>query len=249
MSTLHAVVTGASSGIGAATVRRLRAEGWDVTAVARRGERLRDIAAETGCDTYVADITSDGDVAALADHLRMRGEVHALINNAGGAIGWGHVSATNLEEWSRQYEVNVVGTVRVTQALLPLVTASGRGDVVIVTSTAGHEPYENGAGYVAAKTAEVAMARTLRMELTGTGVRVIEIVPGMVATEEFALNRFGGDQGRADAVYEGIEPLVADDIADAVVWCVTRPHHVNIDQLVIRPREQASATKTVRREV
>jgi NADP-dependent 3-hydroxy acid dehydrogenase YdfG len=247
MSTLHAVVTGASSGIGAATVRRLRAEGWNVTAVARRKDRLAALAAETGCDVYVADITSDGDVAALTDHLRTRGDVHALVNNAGGAVGWGHVAATNLDEWSLQYETNVVGTVRVTQALLPLVTASGRGDIVIVTSTAGYEPYENGAGYVAAKTAEVAMARTLRMELTGSGVRVIEIVPGMVATEEFALNRFGGDQARADAVYEGIEPLVAGDIADAVAWCLTRPHHVNIDQLVIRPREQAGAHKTVRR--
>jgi NADP-dependent 3-hydroxy acid dehydrogenase YdfG len=247
MTSLHAVVTGASSGIGAATVRRLTADGWTVTAVARRAHRLKDLAAETGCETYSADITSDGDIAALADHLAARGPVHALINNAGGALGWDRIAASDLDEWTEQYATNVVGTVRVTQALLPLLEGSGRGDIVIITSTAGHEPYEYGAGYVAAKTAEVAMTRTLRLELTGSGVRVIEIAPGMVHTEEFSLNRFGGDQDRADSVYAGIEPLVADDIADAVAWCISRPHHVNVDQLVIRPREQGGATKTVRR--
>ncbi|WP_430867161.1 SDR family oxidoreductase [Demequina aurantiaca] len=247
MTELHAVVTGASSGIGAATVRRLVAEGWDVTAVARRADRLADLAKEVGCATFTADITSDQDVAALAAELKLRGPVHALVNNAGGAVGVDTIALSALDEWTQQYAVNVVGTVRVTQALLPALEASGRGDVVIVTSTAGHEPYENGAGYVAAKSAEVAMARTLRLELTGTGVRVIEIAPGMVHTEEFSLNRFGGDQAKADAVYQGIEPLHADDIADAIAWTLTRPHHVNIDQMVVRPREQGGATKLVRR--
>jgi len=247
MSELRAVVTGASSGIGAALVRRLVADGWKVTAVARRAGRLADLAAETGCDVFAADVTSDGEVAALADHLRGLGPVHALVNNAGGAQGMDLVADSSLEAWSAEYELNVVGTVRVTQALLPLLRESGRGDVVIVTSTAGHEQYERGAGYVAAKSAEAAMARTLRLELTGTGVRVMEIAPGMVQTDEFSLNRFDGDAERAAAVYEGITPLVAGDIADAIAWMVGRPHHVNIDLMVVRPREQGSATKTVRR--
>lgn len=247
MTELHAVVTGASSGIGAATVRRLVAEGWDVTAVARRTDRLAALAKEVGCATFTADITSDDDVAALVAELTARGPVHALVNNAGGALGAETIAASVPDVWAQQYAVNVVGTVRVTQALLPALTESGHGDIVIVTSTAGHEPYETGGGYVAAKTAEVAMARTLRLELTGTGVRVIEIAPGMVHTEEFSVNRFGGDQAKADAVYQGIEPLVADDIADAIAWALTRPHHVNIDQMVVRPREQGGATKVVRR--
>lgn len=247
MSTLHAVVTGASSGIGAATVRRLTGEGWHVTAVARRADRLADLVTETGCRAFVADITSDADVANLVQEVTADVPVHALVNNAGGAIGWSTIADSNPDDWAAQYATNVVGTVRVTKALLPALIESGHGDIVIITSTAGHEPYENGAGYVAAKAAEVAMARTLRLELTGTGVRVIEIAPGMVHTDEFSLKRFDGDQARANAIYQGIEPLVADDIADAIAWTLTRPHHVNIDQLVIRPREQGSATKTVRR--
>ncbi|GIG53299.1 SDR family oxidoreductase [Demequina activiva] len=246
MERRHAVVTGASSGIGAATVRTLvREHGMRVTAVARRADRLAALAEETGCDVVVADITSDADVERLASEMAQ--PVHVLVNNAGGAIGWEHVAESSLEAWSRQYEVNVVGTVRVTQALIPALRASGSGDIVVVTSTAGIEPYENGAGYVAAKHAESAMVRTLRLEMTGQGVRVIEIAPGMVRTDEFSLTRFAGDQASADAVYAGIEPLVAEDIADAIGWSVTRPHHVNVDRLVIRPREQGSATKTVRR--
>lgn len=247
MTFLHAVVTGASSGIGAATVRRLIAQGWEVTAVARRADKLADLATEVGCATFTADVTSDDDVAALVAELTARGPVHALVNNAGGAIGMDKIADSGLDAWSQQYEVNVVGTVRVTQALLPALTQSGRGDVVMVTSTAGHEPYENGAGYVAAKAAEVAMTRTLRLELTGTGVRVIEIAPGMVHTEEFSLKRFDGDRDKADAVYQGIDPLTAEDVADAIVWSLTRPHHVNIDQMVVRPREQGGATKVARR--
>lgn len=246
MEQLHAVVTGASSGIGYEAVRLLTAEhGMRVTAVARRLDRLEELAEQTGCAVVQADITSQEDVDRLVEEIA--GPVHVLINNAGGAIGWDSVASSSLAAWSSQYELNVVGTVRVTQALLPALTKSGRGDVVVVTSTAGHEPYENGAGYVAAKHAAVAMVRTLRLELTGTGVRVIEIAPGMVRTEEFSLNRFDGDQASAAAVYEGIDPLTAGDIADAIAWTVTRPHHVNVDQLVIRPREQGGATKTARR--
>lgn len=247
MPSLHAVVTGASSGIGAATVKRLTEEGWLVTAVARRRDRLKYLASRTGCDFVVADITDADAVAELAATVTARGPVHALVNNAGGAIGLGTIEATDPASWSAQFELNVVGTVRVTQALLPALRDSGRGDIVIVTSTAGHEPHEMGAGYAAAKHAEATMARTLRLELTGTGVRVIEIAPGMVHTEEFSVNRFGGDQARADAVYQGLQPLVAEDIADAIVWSVTRPHHVNVDLMVVRPREQAAYTKTVRK--
>jgi NADP-dependent 3-hydroxy acid dehydrogenase YdfG len=243
---LHIVVTGASSGIGAATVRALTAEGVKVTATARRAERLADLAAETGCEVVVADTTSDKDVAALVKAARARGPVHALINCAGGAVGMESVAASALDEWTSQYAVNVVGTVRVTQAFLPALRESGRGDVVVVTSTAGLEASEGGAGYVAAKAAEHAMVRTLRLELTGTGVRVIEIAPGMVHTEEFSLNRFRGDQAAADEVYKGIEPLVAEDVADAIAWAVHRPHHVSVDLMVLRPREQAGADKTVR---
>ncbi|MFW2513659.1 SDR family oxidoreductase [Demequina sp. SO4-13] len=241
----HAVITGASSGIGYETVRVLaRDHGMRVTAVARRRDRLDELAELTGCDVVQADVTSQEDVDRLAREVR--GPVHMLVNNAGGAIGWDTIAESSLDAWSQQYELNVVGTVRVTQALLPALTETGRGDVVVVTSTAGHEPYENGAGYVASKHAEAAMTRTLRLELAGTGVRVIEIAPGMVHTEEFSLNRFAGDTDSADAVYAGIEPLTAHDIADAIAWTLTRPHHVNIDQLVIRPREQAGASKTVR---
>jgi NADP-dependent 3-hydroxy acid dehydrogenase YdfG len=243
---LHVVVTGASSGIGAATVRALAQEGVQVTATARRADRLEALAKETGCVTFAADITKDKDVEALVKAATKSGSVHALVNCAGGALGLDLVSDSALPEWSSQYELNVVGTVRVTQALLPALKASGRGDVVIVTSTAGHEAYEGGAGYVAAKAAEAALARTLRLELTGTGIRVIEIAPGMVHTEEFSVNRFRGDQDRADDVYKGIDPLSAEDVADAIAWAIHRPHHVNVDLLVLRPREQAGPTKTVR---
>jgi NADP-dependent 3-hydroxy acid dehydrogenase YdfG len=243
---LHIVVTGASSGIGAATVRALAAEGVRVTATARRADRLDDLAAETGCATVVADLTKDADVATLVAAATAGGPVHALVNCAGGAVGMEAVAASALAEWTSQYDINVVGTVRVTQAFLPALRESGRGDVVVVTSTAGLEAYEGGAGYVAAKAAEHAMVRTLRLELTGTGVRVIEIAPGMVHTEEFSLNRFRGDQAAADEVYKGIEPLVAEDVADAIAWAIHRPHHVSVDLMVLRPREQAGAAKTVR---
>ncbi len=243
---LHVVVTGASSGIGAATVRALTQEGVQVTATARRADRLEALAKETGCATVVADITNDKEVAALVEAATKSGPVHALVNCAGGALGLEPVSDSALPEWSSQYELNVVGTVRVTQAFLPALQESGRGDVVIVTSTAGHEPYEGGAGYVAAKAAEAALARTLRLELTGTGLRVIEIAPGMVHTEEFSVRRFRGDQNRADEVYKGLDPLSAEDVADAIAWAVHRPHHVNVDLMILRPREQAGPTKTVR---
>ncbi|PVU81891.1 oxidoreductase [Cellulomonas sp. WB94] len=245
---LRAVVTGASSGIGAATVRRLRADGWAVVAVARRADRLAALAAETGAEAIVADLTSDDDVARLAREVVAGGPVHALVNNAGGAFGQDPVATGSLDQWRQMYEINVLGTLRVTQALLPALRASGRGDVLVLSSTAAHDTYPGGGGYVAAKHAERQIATTLRLELVGEPVRVLEIAPGMVRTDEFSVTRFGGDQARADAVYEGVVggPLVAEDVADAIAWVLSRPHHVNVDLLVIRPRAQVSNTMVAR---
>lgn len=245
---LRAVVTGASSGIGAATVRHLRRAGWDVVAVARRADRLAALSEETGAQVVVADLTVADDVARLAAEVTAGGPVHAIVNNAGGALGTDRVEASDVERWRRMYEINVLGTLQVTMALLPALRDSGRGDVVVLTSTAAHGTYPGGAGYVAAKHGERVIADTLRLELVGEPVRIIEIAPGMVRTEEFSLTRFDGDQAKADAVYAGVEePLTADDVADAITWTLTRPHHVNIDHLMIRPRAQASNTLVARK--
>ncbi len=244
----RAVVTGASSGIGAATVRRLRAEGWDVLGVARRADRLAALAEETGADVLAADLTSPEDVARLAEHVAATGGVRSVLNIAGGAIGVDRVEHGAPEIWARMYEINVLSTLRVTQALLPLLRAGGGGDVVVVTSTAGHDTYPGGGGYVAAKHAERTIANTLRLELVGEPIRVIEIAPGMVHTEEFSLNRLHGDHGAAASVYAGVDaPLVAEDVADAIVWAITRPSHVNVDSMILRPRAQASNTVIARR--
>ena len=242
----RALVTGASSGIGAATVRRLRADGWDVVAAARRADRLEALAAETGAEAYELDVTDAAAVARLAEHLGATGGLHAVVNNAGGAFGLDPVEQSDVEQWRAMYEVNVLGTLQVTKAVLPLLRQAGGGDVVIVTSTAAHGPYEGGAGYTGAKHAERMLATTLRWELAGEPVRVIQIAPGAVATEEFSLVRFGGDADRAAKVYEGYQPLVADDVADGISWALSRPAYVNVDLLVLRPRAQASNTKTAR---
>lgn len=244
---LRAVVTGASSGIGAATVRRLRAEGWDVVAVARRAERLEALAAETGAEPFACDITSDDDVARLTAHVEATGGLTSLVNNAGGALGLDRVEHADVEGWRWMYETNVLGTLRITKALLPALRASGRGDVLVVTSTAGIAPYEGGGGYTGVKHAERMLTTTLRLELIGEPVRVIDVAPGNVATDEFALVRFGGDAERAAKVYEGYEPLLAEDVADVIAFALTRPHHVNIDTLVVRPRAQVSNTQIARR--
>jgi NADP-dependent 3-hydroxy acid dehydrogenase YdfG len=248
-----AIVTGASSGIGAATARRLAAEGFHVLAAARRVDRLdalvKEIAAAGGTATAVAcDVTSDESVAALAataEHLP--GPVTLLVNNAGGARGLDPVESGSVGDWQWMYELNVLGTLRVTQALLPALDASGAGTVIVISSTAGFAVYEGGGGYAAAKHAQTALTGTLRLELLGRPIRVIEIDPGMVRTDEFALARFDGDAERAAAVYAGVaEPLVADDVADCIVWCATRPHHVNVDRLVVRPLAQATNDKVHR---
>ncbi|TDB71209.1 SDR family oxidoreductase [Micromonospora sp. KC723] len=248
-----AIVTGASSGIGAATARRLAAEGFHVLAAARRTDRLAELVATIeaagGRATAVeCDVTVDGSVAGLAAAARSApGPVTLLVNNAGGARGLDPVESGAVDDWRWMYEVNVLGTLRVTQALLPALEASGRGTIVIVSSTAGHVVYEGGGGYSAAKHAQTAVAGTLRLELCGRPVRVVEIDPGMVKTEEFGLNRFDGDADRAAATYAGVaEPLVAEDVADCIAWCATRPRHVNVDRLVVRPLAQAAQHKVHR---
>ena len=242
----RAVVTGASSGIGAATVRRLRADGWDVLATARRADRLEALALETGAQVLAADVTSDEDVAALVEHVRATGGLDAVVNNAGGALGQDSVEDGALEQWRAMYELNVLGTLRVTQGLLPLLRERGAGDVLVVTSTAAHGAYPGGAGYTGVKHAERMLATTLRWELVGEPIRVIEVAPGAVATEEFSLVRFAGDAERAAKVYEGYQPLVADDIADTIAWTLSRPAHVNVDLVVVRPRAQANNTTIAR---
>jgi len=243
-----AVVTGASSGIGAATARRLAAEGFHVVAAARRADRLTALAKEIGGTAVNCDVTADPDVAALRDAVRELGApMTLLVNNAGGAHGLDPIESASVVDWQWMYEVNVVGTLRVTKVLLPELERSGAGTVVVMGSTAGLIVYEGGGGYAAAKHAQTALAETLRLELSGRPIRVIEIDPGMVRTDEFGLVRFGGDAVRAAAPYAGVaEPLVADDIADCVAWVATRPHHVNVDRLVVRPLAQAAQHKVHR---
>lgn len=242
---MTAVVTGASSGIGAATARRLAAEGFHVFCAARRTDRLVDLVADIGGTAVPCDVTDPASVAALAEAVGPTLDV--LVNNAGAAYGFSPVAEADPAEWRRMHEVNVLGLLQVTQALLPALVASGAGTIVNMGSTAGRVAYEGGAGYTAAKHGTRVVSETLRLELYDQPVRVCEIAPGMVRTEEFALVRFGGDQERAAAVYAGVaEPLVAEDVADAVAWVVTRPPHVNVDELVIRPRAQAAQHKVHR---
>jgi NADP-dependent 3-hydroxy acid dehydrogenase YdfG len=242
-----AVVTGASSGIGAATARRLVRDGFDVVAGARRTDRLAALHEELGdaLRPVELDVTSADSVAALAAGVP---DATVLVNIAGGALGMDPVAVADPDDWRAMYEVNVIGVLRVTQALLPALVASGRGHVVVMGSTAGRIVYEGGGGYTAAKHGAAALAETLRLELSGQPVRVTEIAPGMVRTDEFSVKRFRGDEERAAAVYAGVaEPLTADDIADCVSWCVTRPPHVDVDLLVVKPLAQAAQHKVDRR--
>ncbi|GGQ82824.1 SDR family NAD(P)-dependent oxidoreductase [Streptomyces asoensis] len=244
-----AVVTGASSGIGAATARQLAAAGYRVVLTARRGDRVEALAEEItrsggSATAYPLDVTDRAAVDEFAGAFRTIG---VLVNNAGGALGADPVATGDPADWRTMYETNVLGTLNVTQALLPKLVASGDGTVVVVSSTAGHGTYEGGGGYVAAKHGAHVLAETLRLEIVGLPVRVIEIAPGMVKTDEFALTRFGGDETKAAKVYEGVaEPLTASDVAETIAWAVTRPSHVNVDLLVLRPRAQASNTKVHR---
>lgn len=240
-----AVVTGASSGIGAASARALAAAGFEVVCAARRTDRIEALAAEIGGRAVGCDVTSPESVAGLASAVG--DTLHVLVNNAGGAFGADPVATADPEQWRAMYDVNVLGTLHVTQALLPALRASGDGLIVNVGSTAGRVAYEGGGGYTAAKHGTQVLTETLRLELCGEPIRISEIAPGMVRTDEFASIRFDGDQERADAVYAGVpDPLVADDVAEAIAWIATRPSHVNIDELVIRPRAQAAQHKVHR---
>ncbi len=244
MTSKTAVVTGASSGIGAATARALAAAGFHVFCAARRTDRIEALAAEIGGTAVTCDVTDGASVAALAEVVG--GTLDVLVNNAGGAFGSDPVTSADPDDWRRMYEINVIGSMQVTKALAPALIASGAGTIVNIGSTAGRWAYEGGGGYTAAKHGVAVLTETLRLELNGKPVRVSEIAPGMVHTEEFSLVRFG-DQAKADAVYAGVaEPLLAEDIADAVSWVVTRPPHVDIDLMVIKPLAQAAAHKVAR---
>ncbi len=234
-----AVLTGASSGIGAATARALAAEDFDVVIAARRLERLEELARELGerARAIALDVTDPASVESLAAALP---RCDVLVNNAGGALGLDPLAEADDERWRWMYEANVMGTMRMTRALLPALRASGDGHVVTVTSIAAFEAYRGGGGYMAAKHAQRALLRALRLEMLGEPLRVTEVAPGMVETE-FSLVRFGGNEEAARRVYEGLEPLRAEDVAECIRWAVLQPPHVNVDEIVVRPRAQASA--------
>ncbi|WP_138443485.1 SDR family oxidoreductase [Sinomonas susongensis] len=243
-----ALVTGASTGIGEATARALAAQGWRVYAVARRAERLERLAAETGAVALPADIAEDDDVASLVRAVEGTGGIDTLVNIAGGARGTEWVADAKTEDWEWMLRVNVIGTMKVTRAFLPMLRAHGHGTVLNLTSVAGLVSYEGGGGYNAAKFAEHGMTRALRLEEAEHNVRVIEVMPGLVKTEEFSLRRLDGDAEAAEKVYKGVEePLTAEDVADVIRYAVTVPHHVNLDDIVIRPVAQAAAHKLIRR--
>ena len=237
-----AVVTGGSSGIGAATVQRLRTEGFDVVAGARRMEQLRAVTEPCGATALELDVRDRASVDAFASRIE---RCDVLVNNAGGALGLEPLAEADDDKWRQMWETNVFGLMLVTRALLPKIEASGNGHIVNIGSIAGFETYPGGAGYTAVKHAVRAITGTLRIELLGKPIRVTEIDPGLVETE-FSVVRFGGDEDRAAKVYEGMTPLTGDDIADCVAWAVTRPRHVNIDEMVVRPVAQATATQVAR---
>jgi NADP-dependent 3-hydroxy acid dehydrogenase YdfG len=240
-----AVVTGASSGIGAATAVRLAREGFDVVLGARRVDRLAEVAAACGATARPLALDVDDD-SSVDDFCAQVGACRVLVNNAGGALGLEAVADADLDRWRRMYETNVLGTLRMTKALLPALEESGDGHVVNVGSIAGVEPYIGGAGYNAAKAGVHALNEVLRKELLGRPVRVSEVLPGMVETE-FSLVRFAGDEERAAMVYQGLTPLTADDVADVIAFVVTRPAHVNLATTLLLPRDQASTTQFNRR--
>lgn len=242
-----AVVTGASSGIGEATVRALMAGGWRVFAVARRAERLGALAAETGAVPFPADISSDNDVDALLAAVTRAGGIDTLVNIAGGARGSDYVANAVTEDWDWMYQVNVLGTMKITRAFLPMLRACGEGTVLNLTSTAALAAYEGGAGYNAAKFAQHAMTGALRLEEAENNIRVIEVAPGLVRTPEFALNRLGNKEA-AEKVYAGVEkPLTSEDVADVIKYAVSLPHHINLDHITVRPVAQAANHKLIRK--
>ena len=243
MTERSAIVTGASAGIGEATARALAGAGYRVTVAARRRERLETLAAEIGGTARRLDVTDPATIEALAAGVD---RLDLLVNNAGGALGLDSIERSDDERWRVMWETNVLGLMRMTRALLPALRASGAGHVINVGSVSGFETYAGGAGYTSVKHASRAVTRTLRLELLGEPIRVTEVNPGLVETE-FALVRFGGDREKADAIYHGMTPLTGADVAGCIVWAATRPPHVNIDEIVVRPLDQASAGHVHRR--
>ncbi len=247
-STRTAVVTGASSGIGRATAVALANAGYHVTLGARREDRLREVATETGGRAVYLDAVDPKSIAAFA--AACPSTIDVLVNCAGGALGLDSVETGSDDDWIRMWETNVLGVARLTRALLPALRRSGAlrwAHIVMLGSTAGFETYPGGGGYSSSKHALRAVTRTLRLELLGEPIRLTEIAPGLVETE-FSIHRFGGDKDRADAVYRGLTPLVAEDIAQCVLFAVSRPAHVNIDEIVVRPIDQATSTIVHRKE-
>lgn len=238
-----AVVTGASSGIGAATAIALHQAGFALVLGARRLEKVKEVGEPLGAKCLALDVTDAGSVEAFCAEVPT---VHVLVNNAGGALGLDTVAQAKDDDWERMYDTNVLGLMRMTRALLPKLEASGAGHIVNVGSVAGREPYVGGAGYNAVKFAVAAITKVMRLELVGKPIRVTEVAPGMVETE-FSVVRFSGDEERAAKVYAGLQPLVAEDIADCILWAVTRPPHVNIDEIVVKPLAQASVTSVARK--
>ncbi|AYF73519.1 SDR family NAD(P)-dependent oxidoreductase [Nocardia yunnanensis] len=243
MSTRTAVVTGASSGIGEATARQLAKQGYHVYVGARRVDRLEQLAAEIGGTALALDVTDEESVRAFTDAVE---RCDVLVNNAGGAKGLAPVLEADLDDWRWMWETNVLGTLRLTKALLPKLIDSGDGLIVTVTSVAAFSVYDGGSGYTSAKHAQGVLHRTLRGELLGKPVRLTEIAPGAVETE-FSLVRFGGDAERAANVYKGIDPLVAQDIAEIIGFVASRPPHVDLDTIVVKPRDQAESGRFARR--
>ncbi|WP_199430979.1 SDR family NAD(P)-dependent oxidoreductase [Qaidamihabitans albus] len=239
MSTRTAVITGASAGIGAATARALAKAGFHVVLGARRLDRLQALADELSGTALQLDVT---DAASVASFVQRVPDCHVLVNNAGGARGLERVEHADEDNWRWMWEANVLGTLRMTKALLPKLIASGDGHVITVTSIAGHEVYDNGSGYTSAKHAQAALHQTLRSEHLGDPLRVTEIIPGMVETD-FSLNRFGGDTERAEKVYQGLQPLTPEDVAEVIAFAATRPEHVNLDQIVLKPRAQYNGSR------
>ena len=238
-------MTGASTGIGEATVRALRASGWDVVGVARREERLAALVADTGASAVACDLTDPEAAAALVSELESTGQVHALVQVAGGARGTDRIEDGSVDDWQWMYDVNVLATQRLVSGLMPLLRraaeADGHADTLFVTSTAAQVAYPGGGGYNAAKAAESMLVRALRQELNGEPIRVVEVAPGMVHTEEFTLNRLGGDRVAADAVYAGVEePLQAEDVADVIAYALNAPARVNLDLVTMRPVAQSA---------
>ncbi|WP_028663280.1 SDR family oxidoreductase [Saccharomonospora halophila] len=242
MSTRTAVITGASAGIGEAAARALAGSGFHVVLGARRLDRLRPLAEELSGTAHLLDVT---DAESVESFVQQIPECHVLVNNAGGARGLERVEEAGEDNWRWMWQTNVLGTLRVTKALLPKLIASGDGHVITVTSIAGHEVYDGGAGYTSAKHAQSALHQTLRSEHLGDPLRLTEVIPGMVETD-FSLNRFEGDTERAAQVYQGLQPLTAEDVADVIAFAATRPPHVNLDQITVKPRAQHHGSRVHR---